>query len=301
MKLELVKPRTSPPISLKELEKVLPKICDKETSFDPDNWKPDNPFYGHCAVIALLVQNLLGGKLQYTSLKDSPKFAHMKTHYWNKLDDGTEVDFTKVQFGDDFSDDLKGKSKTPKSLLSINSVLNRFKPLAFRLAKALSKNNIIFNDPIYKACFYNAIESPCQKMKFGCVIIHNNQIVYEGHNDTMEPLESLCKPECIRFQIQSRTDQMLGACGHAEELGLWAVAKKRIPLDECELYIAGIHPNGLPWIKKEPEHTCLRCSTQMYNANVEKIFVPVIDKWIGITPKEALDTALKYATKEKTV
>jgi len=53
--------------------------------------------------------------------------------------------------------------------------------------------------------------------------------------------------------------------------------RKDIPLNECELYVAGLYPNGLPWIKQTAEHTCLRCSIQMQNADVGTIYVPVID------------------------
>ncbi len=300
MKLELVKSRINPPISLKELEKVLPKICDKETSQDPNGWTPTNPLWGHCAVVSLVAQNLFGGNLLRASLQDT-EFAHMRSHYWNKLADGSEEDFTKPQFGEHYPQVLKAEPRDRSYVLQYIETAKRYKLLALRLAKTLNNDNPLFDDPIYRACFETALESECQKMKFGCVITHDSKIVYQGANKTIEALRSLCEQECIRFSIQSRTEQMLGACGHAEELGLWAVAKKKIPLDECELYIAGVHPNGLPWIKKEPEHTCLRCSTQMYNADVKKIFVPVVDKWIGITPKEALDTAIKYATKEKAV
>ncbi len=93
---------------------------------------------------------------------------------------------------------------------------------------------------------------------------------------------------------------MLGACGHAEE-GLWEVVHKGIPVRECELYIAGLHANGLPWLKQAAEHTCLRCAVQMHNAHLKTIYVPVVDRWAGITPERALATARFYATKEKIV
>ena len=133
-----------------------------------------------------------------------------------------------------------------------------------------------------------------------CIANKCGRLVYEGYNKTIESLKILCGPTCIRFSITSRTESMLGACGHAEE-GLWNVVHNGIQIHECDLYIAGFHTNGLPWLKKQAEHTCLRCAVQMYNARLKIIYVPVIDVWVGITPKQALEKARVYATKEKKV
>lgn len=135
-------------------------------------------------------------------------------------------------------------------------------------------------------------------MKFGCVITHNGEVVYEGCNKTIAPLQSLCEPRCIRFGIASRTESMIGACGHAEE-GMWDVIHRGIPISECELYVAGVYPDGLPWLKISAEHTCLRCAVQMHNARVKAVYVPVRDRWAGITTEKALETALAYAMQEK--
>ncbi len=301
MKCSLVTPRVASPITPEQLKQILPTICDKETSYDDKNWSSNNPLYSHCTIASLVAQNLFGGRLLSASLKEYPEYKHMKLHCVNELPDGSIEDFTKDQFGDNYPKGLKFKPKKREDLLKFLSASSRYKLLALRLSKVLSNNNPLFDDPIYRACFETALESECQKMKFGCVVTHDSKIVYQGPNKTIEVLRSLCEHECIRFSIQSRTEQMLGACGHAEELALWAVAKQNIPLNESDLYIAGFYPNGLPWLKKAPEHTCLRCSTQMYNADVKTIHVPVIDKWIGITSEEALKTATAYATKEKQV
>ena len=93
---------------------------------------------------------------------------------------------------------------------------------------------------------------------------------------------------------------MIGACGHAEEMALWGVVKKCIPLDECEMYVAGVYSNGLPYIKTEPEFTCLRCAVQIYYSGLKKVWVPVVDNWEGLTGEECIKTARAYAMKEKT-
>lgn len=174
--------------------------------------------------------------------------------------------------------------------------------LALRFAKVVSDNAGIFNDPIYQKCFFAALDSPCQKLRFGCVITHNSKIVYAGQNKTLEPLKSFCDPVCVRLSIQSRTESMIGACGHAEEIGLWEAARQGIPLNECELYVAGISMQGMPLFKKEAGHTCLRCSVQMYNAGVKFIYGPAKDGWLpGISAEEAVKTAKLFATGEQKV
>lgn len=55
-----------------------------------DKWHKDNPALGQCAVTALLLQELLGGVILHN---------RQNYHYWNKLDDGREIDMTLEQFG----------------------------------------------------------------------------------------------------------------------------------------------------------------------------------------------------------
>jgi hypothetical protein len=94
---------------------------------------------------------------------------------------------------------------------------------------------------------------------------------------------------------------MLGACGHAEEFAMKIARDNGIPLKECDLYVAGVEGSGLPYIKQVAEHTCLRCSVQMYYAELKSINVPVKDRWESLSPQEALRTAARYATQEKQI
>jgi len=283
-----------------QFKELLPSICDRETSQDPNSWTPENPLWGHCAVVSLVAQSLFGGELLRGSLRDVPGLENMGSHYWNMLADGQIDDFTKPQFKDRYPAGLKAETRNRSYVLSFPETAKRYKLLAFRLAKSLSNDNPIFEDIFYRRCFSAALDSPCQKMKFGCVIIRNGEVVYEGFNKTIEALKSLCEPKCIRFSITSRTESMLGACGHAEE-GLWEVVHRGIPIHECDLYVAGIYPNGFPWLKKQAEHSCLRCAVLMHNAKIRTIYVPVGDRWEGITTEKALETALSYSTQEKRV
>lgn len=284
-------------VTPEEFEKLLPRICGKETSSDPDGWTRKNPLWGHCAVVSLIAQDLFGGELFRASLEGTP-FAHMRSHYLNQLPTGKK-DFTAPQFGEHYPEGLATEVRDRAYVLSYSPTVERYILLAMRVARSIQEGNALLHDPFYTRCFVAAMGSRCQKMRFGCVITRNDEVVYEGCNATIEPLRSMCDPKCMRFSITSRTESMLGACGHAEE-GMWEVVRQGIPLSECELYIAGF--NGiLPWMKTEPVHTCLRCAVQMYNAHLKEIYVPVVDHWVGISPEQALETARAYATQEKSL
>jgi hypothetical protein len=56
--------------------------------FRPE-WTVQNPAAGQCGVTSALVAELKGGELLYDSENE---------HYWNRLPDGTEQDFTREQF-----------------------------------------------------------------------------------------------------------------------------------------------------------------------------------------------------------
>ena len=72
-----------------------PDTCDPH---DLESWWPGNPARGQCGVTALVVQDLLGGELILGEVHvEGVKVGH---HYWNRLLDGTEVDFTADQFHD---------------------------------------------------------------------------------------------------------------------------------------------------------------------------------------------------------
>lgn len=280
---------------LLKLKESLLAACSKETSSDPEHWSPENPLWGHCAVAALIAQNFFGGTIVRVSLEYLPEFTHLRSHYFNKLPDGAWLDLTRRQFPEGLSITETPKKRPREYVLSSAETKKRYELLAFRVARAFSGNNPIFDDPIYRVCFMEALQSPCQKKKFGCVITHRGKIVQVVCNDTIEPLKALCEGGCIRLNIPSRSEPMLGACGHAEELALWAVVHKGIPLEQCELYVAGLNDKCLPWLKTEKEHTCLRCAVQQYHAGLMAVHVPVIDQWVSMTAEEALISARDYA------
>lgn len=89
------------PMTVREFAKILPKICGKDTSFDPDGWTKDNLLWGHCYVVSRLAQSLFQGEILYGSLKGT-MFAPLVFHFWNYLPNGKRKDFTRVQFGGNY-------------------------------------------------------------------------------------------------------------------------------------------------------------------------------------------------------
>lgn len=67
--------------------------CDPH---DLDYWTPENPSRGQCGVTAMVVRELLGGELVLGEVfVDGTKVGH---HWWNRLPDGNDLDFTADQF-----------------------------------------------------------------------------------------------------------------------------------------------------------------------------------------------------------
>jgi len=118
--------------SIKEFEAILPSICGSDTTLDPNGWTPQNPLWGHCAVVSLLAQELFGGELMRASLENTD-FADMRSHYWNKIENGSEKDFTSPQFGDVYPEGLEPEVRTREYLLSNDNTRNRYELLKKRL------------------------------------------------------------------------------------------------------------------------------------------------------------------------
>jgi hypothetical protein len=77
---------------VRHLRKAFGQGWSRNTSYPKTRtlWNTKNPSFGQCAVTSLVVNDLFGGKIVYN------KEYH---HYWNILDDGSEIDLTREQFG----------------------------------------------------------------------------------------------------------------------------------------------------------------------------------------------------------
>ena len=114
---------------------ILKEIAQKDTSSDPDNWTPINPLWGHCTVATRLAEDYFGGEVVRASLQDVPKYAYVRWHYWNKLPNGKEIDFTGEQYPDIAITDLKGELREREADFKHEDVLKRYNLLKQRFGK----------------------------------------------------------------------------------------------------------------------------------------------------------------------
>ena len=80
-------------INIKKLERALLASWSKETSWTK-NFDPINPSANQCRVTSAVVRELLGGEILFTVIKKRP----LVSHFWNRLPNGKEMDFTRDQF-----------------------------------------------------------------------------------------------------------------------------------------------------------------------------------------------------------
>ena len=84
-------------IDIHTLITALKHSWSAETAYDANDWSPQNPARGQCAVSSLGVQDYLGGELvRFASEFDGRK----EKHYANVIE-GALLDVTRSQFPDD--------------------------------------------------------------------------------------------------------------------------------------------------------------------------------------------------------
>jgi hypothetical protein len=85
-------------LTLHEVEAAIRGSWSVETCdpTDEENWTPENPSLGQCAVTALVVHDLLGGELLEAEVHYTDG-TRQGFHYWNRLA-GVDIDLTRAQF-----------------------------------------------------------------------------------------------------------------------------------------------------------------------------------------------------------
>jgi len=126
----------TPSLTIEQFSNLLPGLCDRSTSQDSDNWTSHNPLWGHCAVIALVAQDYFGGTLVRCSLSSVPELAYMRSHYWNQLPSGEEIDFTRKQFNKTQLIPSVGEIRDREYVLSFPDTKKRYEILSERIKKA---------------------------------------------------------------------------------------------------------------------------------------------------------------------
>lgn len=121
-------------VSKDNFTNLLKLITKNDTSSDPEGWSASNPFWGHCAIVSLLAQDYFSGTLIRGSLERT-KYANLRSHYWNKLPGGEEIDFTQEQYPDLSFEDLTGEERDRNRILKYPDTLARYILLKKRFEK----------------------------------------------------------------------------------------------------------------------------------------------------------------------
>jgi hypothetical protein len=93
--------KTNEGVTLEAVESAVRSSWSIETCdpTDVDQWAPQNPSRGQCAVTSLVLHDLFGGDLLEAEVR-RPDGSRQGYHYWNRLN-GVEIDLTREQFSRD--------------------------------------------------------------------------------------------------------------------------------------------------------------------------------------------------------
>lgn len=107
-------------MDIRELEEILRKSWSKETCSPglKEIYSADNPSLGHCAITAMIVNDLFGGKIMRC-------MASTGSHYYNLID-GKIVDLTVEQFQGEIPQYEQGEERTMEYLLSNEDTKKRY-------------------------------------------------------------------------------------------------------------------------------------------------------------------------------
>lgn len=110
-------------MSLNKIYEILKESWSKETCVQScqSKWSSDNPSLGECAITALIVNDLIGGKIMRC-------MCNGESHYYNTIDDEV-VDLTVEQFEGITPDYKNGEERTREYLLSNEDTKKRYKQL----------------------------------------------------------------------------------------------------------------------------------------------------------------------------
>ena len=275
--------------------------------------------FGHCAVVAAIVQNFYGGSIQRALFPDEWKDSLGSSHYWNEIiiynQDGSEVlDLSQSQFPKDFPywdfvEGRVGQMSEQKDwrahVLSYPATMNRYEVLREKVNGHL-KSNPLFTDEKFQQCWELAFsgEAVCPKMRFACLVYDHGRLVTQSTNKNFcvefgkERLCSLDGSSCIRIGMPSRTDATLGDCGHAP---VWCLSKvfelgyKPSDLPKLDFYEGGFNPDGSPWSRTEPSYTCTYCENMFAIFGLDKIYGVFGGAWHPLRTKDSLYTSTEYA------
>jgi hypothetical protein len=124
------------------LKELLPDICDEETSSDPKRWQFDKCLWGHSDVVALLVQELVGGELMKVPLKNLEGFKSLNHHIYNAIE-GDQVDMAAEVFGNSVLRFPKARPVTRDKVLANPKAKARYQTFSERYRKHLERAIVV--------------------------------------------------------------------------------------------------------------------------------------------------------------
>ena len=123
-------------MKLDKLEKILNNLYSKETCYPTckNQWNNDNKTLGHCAIVALIINDYFGGDICKIKVNDI-------SHYFNHINDKI-VDFTSDQFKTDKIDYSNYVLKTREEILINDDTRIRYEILKLKLKLSLIDEKI---------------------------------------------------------------------------------------------------------------------------------------------------------------
>lgn len=126
-------------MQLRELEIILRKCWSRATTHDPLYWSHKNPSAGQCLVTSLIVQDFFGGEILSAGMEfKTGRENYVEYHFWNRLPDGREIDFTRNQFPKG-TIIPKGEPESESSLLDNDYTRYRYNLLRARVMREIRK------------------------------------------------------------------------------------------------------------------------------------------------------------------
>ena len=125
-------------LSLEQIKKVLPATYSSDTIHKRIKWDPNNPSKGHCLMVALLVQQNLGGRIEKLDLRGMSSHLDVDTHYRNILPDGSRKDLTVDQFNQPLPNNIPTQIISRRRILSIPDTSKRYYLFLQRFHKNLN-------------------------------------------------------------------------------------------------------------------------------------------------------------------
>jgi deoxycytidylate deaminase len=136
----------------------------------------------------------------------------------------------------------------------------------------------IFKNQIYQECIELSKNSKSANIRFGSLLVVDEQIVGQGWNRLVD------KSDIVR----------MGYANHAEVNAINDALKEDVDLAEGKIFVAGMFPDGSYYLPREKIYTCEKCPKKLVDFGVSEVNIPQSDNWYSMTVERAFETAKEY-------